>query len=82
MTFDFRRANSKVKKDDVKVKLLQKDEHLLTLQEKLEMKKAERLELQQKSKARPPKSSLAQTRTMIRDKVSYERGQCGLVQGV
>lgn len=65
-----RRANSKVKKDDAKVKLLQKDEHLLSLQEKLDQKKRERLELQQKSKSRPPKSSLAQTRNLIRDKVS------------
>jgi len=66
------RANSKVKKDDAKVKLLQKDEHLLSLQEKLDQKKRERLELQQKSKSRPPKSSLAQTRNLIRDKTKIE----------
>ena len=68
-----RRANSKVKKDDAKIKLLQKDEHLLSLQEKLEQKKQERLELQQKSKSRPPKSSLGQTRNLIRDKVSVQQ---------
>lgn len=47
----------KVGKDDSKNKLLQNDQNLMSLQEKLEQKKAERLALQQKERSRTSKKS-------------------------
>jgi len=60
-----------VKKESTKEKLLNSDDKLLSLQEKLEMKKAERLEAQQKMKVKPSATSLRQTSSMMREKVKY-----------
>ncbi|KAF6035596.1 CFAP99 [Bugula neritina] len=62
------RANLRVKKESTKEKLLNSDDKLLSLQEKLEMKKAERLEAQQKMKVKPSATSLRQTSSMMREK--------------
>lgn len=40
-------------KESSKTRLLQKDPNLAALQERLDQKKAERMELQQKTKAKP-----------------------------
>ena len=66
-----RRANSKVRQESTKDVLLRKDEKLTALQERLEQKKAERLEFQQKQKTKPPKASIQHTRGLMREKVSY-----------
>lgn len=58
-----------MKKENTKEKLLQNDEKLAALQERLEQKKAARLEIQNKSKAKPSRASLLQTRGMMREKV-------------
>lgn len=60
-----------MKKESTKEKLLNSDDKLLSLQEKLEMKKAERLEAQQKMKVKPSATSLRQTSSMMREKVKY-----------
>lgn len=61
-----RRANLKMDKESTKNKLLQSDQNLTTLQQRLEQKKAERLELQQKSKN---KSNSYRPATMLQEKV-------------
>jgi len=62
-----------VKVDTTKSKLFQKDEKLLALQEKLEQRKAERLEAQQTSKIKPSPASLRKTRSLMKDKVCVKQ---------
>lgn len=64
---DCRRANLKVDKENAKNKLLQKDQNLAALQERLEQKKAERLGLQQKSRVK--RNNRAPT--MVQEKVRW-----------
>ncbi|XP_067935947.1 cilia- and flagella-associated protein 99-like [Watersipora subatra] len=66
------RANSKVRKESTKETLLRNDEKLTALQEKLEQKKAERLELQQKTKTKPSQSSIQHTKALMKEKTKLE----------